>query len=143
MAESDPSAVDALRNRIAELEESQSRQSRIQDTLRGTRFSPGVSFFDLLSLELAHASGADFAFVGALSPDQRHVRTLGLCADGKVAPGFEYALDGTPCADVVGKDVCSFPKGITALYPRDLLLQEMGIEGYSGVPLFDTNKRAI
>ena len=31
MAEPDPSAVDALRNRIAELEESQSRQSRIQD----------------------------------------------------------------------------------------------------------------
>ena len=110
MSNPDPAAFDAFRKRIAELEESLSRQSRVQDTLRGTRFSPGISFFDLMSLELAHAAGADFAFVGALLPDQRRVRTLGLCAGGKIAPGFEYALDGTPCADVVGKDVCSFPQ---------------------------------
>jgi two-component system response regulator HydG len=139
----DPAVLDALRRRIAELEESQARQSRVQDTLRGIRFSPGVSFLDLLSLELAQASGADYAFVGTLLPDQRHVRTVGLCADGRVAPGFEYALDGTPCDDVVGKDVCSYPSGITSLYPKDTLLQEMGIEGYCGVPLFDTTKRAI
>ncbi|HEX7897276.1 MAG TPA: sigma 54-interacting transcriptional regulator [Planctomycetota bacterium] len=143
MRESELAGIDALRKRIAELEESQAREHRIQDTLRGTRFSPGLSFFDLMSLELAQASGADFAFVGALSPDQRHVRTVGLCADGKIAPGFEYALEGTPCDDVVGKDVCGIPRGVTARYPQDLLLQDMGIEGYCGVPLFDTRRRAI
>src|SRR5579864_8090498 len=143
MQEQDSMALDVLRRRISELEETLSRQSRIQDALRGTRFSSGVPFFDLLSLELAQATGADIAFVGALSGDQKSVRTLGLCADGKTAPAFEYALAGTPCADVVGKDVCSFPMGITSLYPKDILLQEMKIEGYCGVPLFDTRKRAI
>src|SRR5579859_938120 len=143
MANPEASATDALRKRIAELEETLARQSRIQDVLRGTRFSPGISFFDLMCLEVAHASGADIALVGALSTDQRHVRTLGLCVDGKPAPGFEYALEGTPCDDVVGKDVCTFPRGITSLYPKDTLLQDMKIEGYCGVPLFDTRKRAI
>src|SRR5438128_8080410 len=78
----DSSTVDALRKRIAELEESLERQARMQDALRGTRFSPGVSFFDLLSLELAHASGAEIAFVGTLLPGQRQIRTVGLCLDG-------------------------------------------------------------
>ena len=139
----DPASFDALRKRIAELEESLERQTRIQDALRGTRYSPGISFYDLLSLELAHASGAEIGFVGALLPGQRKVRTLGLCVDGKITPGFEYDLEGTPCDDVVGKDVCSYPKGITEQVPQDLLLQQMGIEGYCGLPLFDTNHRAI
>ena len=138
-----PSVIDTLRWRIAELEESQARQTRIQDALRGTRFSPSTSFFDLISLELAHACDADFAFVGALLPESRRVRTIGLCGDGKILPGFEYALEGTPCDGVVGKDVCSYPTGITKLFPQDLRLQEMGIDGYCGVPLFDTSRRAL
>ncbi|HVE38788.1 MAG TPA: sigma 54-interacting transcriptional regulator [Planctomycetota bacterium] len=141
--DSTAAVIDTLRRRIAELEESQARQLRIQDALRGTRFAPSISFFDLISLELAHACEADFAFAGALLPDGRHVRTLGLCADGKIAPGFEYALQDTPCDGVIGKDVCSYPSGITKLFPKDLLLQQMGIEGYCGVPLFDTSRRAI
>jgi PAS domain S-box-containing protein len=137
------SVIDALRRRIAVLEESQARQSRIQDALRGTRFSPSISFFDLLSLELAQACDADFAFVGALLPDCRNVRTIGLCGDGKILPGFEYALEDTPCDGVVGKDVCSYPTGIQKAFPKDLLLQQMGIDGYCGAPLFDTSRRAI
>jgi PAS domain S-box-containing protein len=142
-SDSTASVVDTLRRRIAELEESQARQTRIQDALRGTRFSPSISFFDLISLELAHACDADFAIVGALLPDSRHVRTIGLCADGKIAPGFEYDLRDTPCEGIIGRDVCSYPSGITKLFPKDLLLQEMGIDGYCGVPLFDTSRRAI
>jgi len=143
MPDPDLLPVDALRRRIAELEETLARQSRIQDFLRGTRFQPGLSFFDHLSMELAHASGADIAFVGRLLPGGRSVRTEGLCIDGKIAPGFEYALADTPCEDVVGKDFCGIPAGVIATYPRDLLLQEMGIEGYCGVPLFDTRRRAL
>jgi PAS domain S-box-containing protein len=137
------SVIDSLRRRIVQLEEAQARQARIQDALRGTRFSPSSSFFDLLSLEMAQACDADCAFVGALLPDQRRVRTVGLCAEGKIAPAFEYGLEGTPCDNVVGKDVCSYPTGITAQFPQDLLLQQMGIDGYAGVPLFDASKRAI
>src|SRR5262245_17155858 len=139
----EPSSMDVLRRRISDLEESLSKQQRIQDALRGTRFSPSTSFFDLLALELAHACDADYALVGALLPDQRTVKTVGLCADGKIAPGFEYALEGTPCEDVVGKDVCSYPTGVAAQFPRDRLLQQMGVDGYCGAPLFDTSRRAL
>src|SRR5262245_23511400 len=128
----DPSQVDALRKRIAELELSQAREARAQDALRGALFSTGISFFDFISLELAQAAGADFAFVGALTPDQRSVRAIGMCAEGKVVPGFEYSLQDTPCADVVGRDLCMYPRGITALYPKDQLLIDMKIEGYCG-----------
>src|SRR5579862_2316952 len=124
----EPSPIDALRRRIAELEQSLERQARIQDALRGSRFLPGRSFFDLLCLELAQTCGADAALVGTLLPGGRSIRTVGLFVDGSVAPGFEYALEGTPCDNVIGKDVCTYPSGITALFPEDKLLQEMRID---------------
>jgi PAS domain S-box-containing protein len=138
-----PPTLDALRKRIAELEELLDRQARMQDALRGTRSSPGVSFFDLLCLELAHASGADIALAGTLLPDQRHLRVVGLAVDGSIAPGFDHALEGSASDNVVGKDVCSYPRGVTALFPKDKLLQDMGVEGYCGVPLFDSHRRPI
>ncbi|HLY11136.1 MAG TPA: sigma 54-interacting transcriptional regulator [Planctomycetota bacterium] len=140
---SDPSTFDALRKRIAELEHALDRQARIQEALRGTRFSPGVSFFDLFCLELARASGADVVWIGTLSPGQRTVQTVGLSVDGAIAPGFEYSLDGTPCEDALRQDGASVPRGLAAHYPRDPRFPGMGLEGYCGVPLVDSHRRAI
>ena len=135
--------MDALRRRIAELEDFLARQTRVQDALRGNRSAPGVSFFDHVALELAHATDSDMALVGALLPDGRHVKTIGLSVDGAVSPGFEYALEGTPCDLVIGKDVQSFTEGVGGRFPLDARLVSRGIEGYCAVPLFDTNRRAM
>src|SRR5262245_20373806 len=81
----DSTRVDALRRRIAELEEMLARESRVQDALRGSRLSSGISFFDLSCLELAYAAGADIALIGTLLPDQQTVKTIGLCVDGAIA----------------------------------------------------------
>src|SRR5262245_9769702 len=100
-------------------------EARAQDALRGARLAPGVTFFDYIALELAQAADAEYAFVGELLPDLRHVRAIGMCAEGRVVPGFEYALEGTPCENVVGKDLCAYPRNVTAAFPEDKLLQDM------------------
>ncbi len=135
--------IEVLRRRVAELEAARTADARAQDALRGVRFSPGVTFFDDVALELARAAGAEIAFVGKLDGDGRRVRAVGMAAESRVVPGFEYALAGTPCENVVGHDLCAYPSGVAKLFPKDLLLQEMGIDGYCGVPLFDGRHRPI
>lgn len=137
------SAIDALRMRIAELEEVLGLQSRIQETLRIARQSPGSSVFDLLTLELANALGAECGLIGTLLPDRRSVRVIGFCVDGRTAPCFEYGLEGTPCDASVGKGVTIIPSGAGGRYPADLPLARFGFEGYCGAALFDSLKRPI
>jgi diguanylate cyclase (GGDEF)-like protein/PAS domain S-box-containing protein len=60
-----------------------------------------------------------------------------------VAPNIEYALAGTPCENVVGRELCVYPQGVQALFPRDVLLAEMGVESYAGMPLWDSAGQPI
>ena len=122
-ANDNPSDLDALRRRIAELEAAREQQARTEDALRGALFNPGLSFFDTLVTELARATGADHASVGELLPSGTRVRTLALSSGGRIVPGFEYDLDGTPCENVIGKDLCCYPKGVAELFPRDSLIR--------------------
>lgn len=59
---------------------------------------------------------------------------------GAVIPNFQYLLDGTPCAEVVGKHFGCYPSGVQALFP-ERVLTTLGAEGYAAIPLFDSSGR--
>jgi len=56
---------------------------------------------------------------------------------------LEYDLDGTPCAKVVEKQLCSYPSGIQRMFPKDLMLAQAGAEGYVGSPMIDSGGRCL
>ncbi|MBI5811519.1 MAG: GAF domain-containing protein [Meiothermus silvanus] len=56
---------------------------------------------------------------------------------------FEYALPGTPCADVFAGKFCEYRQGVTASFPEDRLAAEMGAEAYLGVPLRGEGERVV
>jgi PAS domain S-box-containing protein len=96
----------------------------------------GRAFFDALVRELAGALGVKYALVAELPhPAARRARALAVCANGALAPPFEYDLDGTPCEAVMHGTPCFYRAGVTRLFPRDALLREMGVDSYIGVPL--------
>jgi PAS domain S-box-containing protein len=96
----------------------------------------GEAFFPALVRELASAIGASDVLVGQVcGPACDRIRTVAVWADDTLAPNFEYAFDGTPCAHVIGGSVCFYPSGVAALFPRDAALTRRGIEAYLGVPL--------
>lgn len=104
----------------------------------------GSRFFQTMADQLAKTLDADFAFIGELADDKgTAVRTIAVCADGRTQPDFEYDLKGTPCANVVGQAVCSHASGVCEKFPSDILLREMGVEAYVGVPLFDSQHKAL
>lgn len=111
----------------------------IKNIAAGVSASSDKAFFDDLVVSLGQLFQAKYAFIGLLD-DTAHqsesITTFSLAADGETVDNITYALKGTPCEGVIGQDICTHECGVQALYPDDLLLQEMGIESYIGAPIF-------
>ena len=100
---------------------------------------PGRDFFQSLAEFLAQTLRMDFVCIDRLEGDELSARTLAVHFDGRFEDNVTYALKDTPCGEVVGKTICSFPRGVRNLFPKDGLLQEMKAEGYVGATLFDSS----
>src|SRR5579864_5070227 len=96
---------------------------------KGMSGQTGQAFFHSLVGRLAAALKADFVLVGVLQPGGERIATLAAYGDGAEVPAIEYDLDGTPCANVMEKQLCSYPSGIQQMFPRDLMLGQIGAEG--------------
>ncbi len=104
----------------------------------GTRFASiyGAEFFTEVCRHIADVLDIEYAFVGELIPDKHSVRVIGGINRGSPLEPLEYDLDGTPCANVVGQEVCTYPTEVQSLFPEDHLLVEMGVDGYAAIPLY-------
>ncbi|MCK5480887.1 MAG: EAL domain-containing protein, partial [Gammaproteobacteria bacterium] len=119
------------------------REEAIKNIVLGTSTSIGESFFEAITVQLAKTLGADFAIVGELATGGESIKTLSVCAEGKIVDNFEYDLLHTPCAHVLGKETCSYPCSVAELFPKDEKLENMGVEGYIGVPLFGSRGQPL
>ncbi|TVQ59796.1 MAG: PAS domain S-box protein [Phycisphaerales bacterium] len=121
-----------------------SERKRVEDALHAlaaaSSRSRGRDALRDLSAVLVETLGVRCALVAERSPDHpERVRTLAMLDRGVHLDEVEYDLRGTPCAVVLnGTDVVT-PSNVCALYPDDALLREMGVEGYAGAPLFDSD----
>lgn len=121
---------------------------RFKDELRiisaGVSSENGESFFQKLTQNLAKLFDAEYCFIGETdeSNDGR-INTIAVCAHGQIVDNFSYDLADTPCANVVGKHTCTYARGVQQLFPKDLLLVDMGIEGYIGTPLYGALGQSI
>jgi signal transduction histidine kinase len=99
----------------------------------------GVSYLQELGKNMASEMDVKYALIGRPAKDQDMViQTDVAIADGQVLDNFSYELKGTPCLNVFsGKRVCIHEKGVAQLFPDDLLLEQMGVEGYIGAPILD------
>ena len=100
-------------------------------------------FFTALVTFLGQKLGVEYALVDKILPDKTTARTISVYAAGKIIPNIDYSLKGTPCENVIGKNLCSYPSGIQNLFPEDKLLVDMGAESYVGIPLWSTNGEGI
>ncbi|MES9964820.1 MAG: CBS domain-containing protein [Candidatus Sedimenticola sp. 20ELBAFRAG] len=107
-----------------------------QSIIRGTSSVIGDAFFQELVENLARALGVRYAFIGRAGDTLQTVTTLAVWAGNGFGDNFEYTLAKTPCDNVVGKELCIYPRDIREQFPEDRLLVEMEAESYAGVPLF-------
>lgn len=123
-------------------------RKRIEDAIRniaaGVSVETGEAFFRQLVLQLGKLFDAKYTFIALLDKaDPRQVRTLAFSQDGAIADNIHYRLEGTPCANVIGRNTCAYRQRVQQIFPEDLLLQQMGVESYIGTPLFDANGQPL
>jgi two-component system, sensor histidine kinase and response regulator len=132
-----------------ELEKQVAQRQRTEETLQaivtGTASVTGTEFFPALVQNLAIALNVRYVLVSEKVDDSSFSsRSLAIWAEDQLVENFEYTLIGTPCGEVinVGK-LCAYPKKLQQRFPEAGLLEELGAEGYAGVPLFDVNQKVI
>jgi PAS domain S-box-containing protein len=102
----------------------------------------GPAFLNELVCSLGEALHADYCSVGEIveTGNGLAIRAGALAVDGAPHAGapIEYAIEGTPCADVTQAGrACAWSNDVQAWFPCDVLLVDMGVHAYAGVPLHD------
>jgi len=104
----------------------------------------GANFVSDAACLLAEKLGVSYVLIGKLVPPENNtVRTVALYASGRLVENMEYSLFGTPCENVVGRNMCYYPFGVQALFPTDKELKDLAVESYMGVPLFGAEREPM
>lgn len=137
-------ATDLVENLSQEIDERKLLEEDLRNIARGFSAISGTEFFQKLVLHLSETLSADCVLVGQVVRGKvDHVVTIAVAESGKPAENMEYVLTGTPCENVVAQTLCVYPRDVQGLFPTDILLSEMGIESYAGVPLHSSRQDAI
>ncbi|MBD1940638.1 response regulator [Microcoleus sp. FACHB-68] len=123
---------------VRDISERKWTEQALRNIAEGVSAATGEAFFRSLVQYLARTLEVDWAFIGELDKQGTSVETIAACANGEIADNFKYSLAGTPCENIVGKQLCCYPQSVHQQFPCDQLLVEMGVEGYMGAPLFDS-----
>ena len=121
-------------------------RARLLDVARGAVFDrSGSDFFSGLAHLLYALVGAELVLIGQIAPDDpTKVQTIARYTRGERGVNYTYDLAGTPCETVVGPaKLCAYPQGIAGIFPDDEELEQMGAQGYVGLPLFDRSGTMI
>lgn len=101
------------------------------------------TFFKSLARFLSKSLDMEFVCIDRLTGGNLFAKTLAIYYQGKFDVNIEYTLKETPCGEVVGKDICYFPKGVKNLFPYDRALQDMNAESYVGTTLWNSEGEPI
>ncbi|MCC7284627.1 MAG: PAS domain S-box protein [Burkholderiaceae bacterium] len=90
--------------------------------------------------ELADILGVATAFVAVfIDASRSEMRTLAVVLDGQPVGGFDYALEGSPCAQVVGHAYRHIASGVSAEFRPGTVFVARGMDSYAAFPLFDSS----
>ncbi len=100
----------------------------------------GDDFFEDLTQSMSASLSAKGAVIGLIDgTNKNRVSTQTFVLDDAIVPNVCYDLVGTPCEDVVRGQERVYDHGIRELFPSDLMLVELGLESYAGVPLLGSS----
>ena len=103
-----------------------------------------TELFGDLVRQLAEDLGASVAFIAVFEDVARlRMRTLAARMDGSPLRNFDYALEGTPCAQVVGRAFRYVASGAAAEFPKGSMFGAKGMDCYAAYPLNDSEGQPL
>lgn len=120
------------------------RLNRVLQTMVELSSLHGDAFFRALIQATISILEMRFAFVAECVEGARtRVRTLAYWRAGEFIDNLEFAVEGTPCKDVVEGAICYYPEGLRKFFPENKVIAKMGAESYCSVPLSDVSGNVI
>ena len=108
------------------------------------RLGDNHGFYQQCVEQLAHAFGADYAFIGEFTNAEASMaRTRAFWLDGQQAPPLEYALAGTPCEVLLHEQHNFVPAGLLQRHPCVPMLAQLNAQSYLGVSLQSASGRRL
>lgn len=95
-----------------------------------------------LIINLSNLLNSNFLLLAKLV-DHETCETERIYSDGIFLDNFTYPLSNTPCEKVSHDKCCIYEKDVAFLFPKDILLKEMGVAGYVGVPIYNSDNRVV
>ncbi len=115
---------------------SKQREVILDSVYQISHFEKGASYLQSMIRNLGKTLGYKYTFLGVVNENRTRIQTRAVWGNGKFMENFEYALEHTPCGQVLtGNRVCIHPQGVVQAYPNDKLLQELEVESYMGCPI--------
>jgi PAS domain S-box-containing protein len=100
----------------------------------------GSGVFENLVQQLAEILDMELGMIAVYRDDDRtQMRTLAFFLDGCCRGNFSYALAGTPCAAVVGREFRFVEANASREFPESDMLARVGLESYAAFPLNDSS----
>jgi len=126
---------------ITELRQIENAQSFL---LQCGWITSGVDFFRTLVRYLAETLDMDHVRIDRLEESGLTATTVAGFIDGKYTTDKRtYEMKDAPCVDSLGKGICSIPRDVRNLFPRDASLQETMAECYIGITLWGSRGKEI
>ncbi|WP_127347819.1 putative bifunctional diguanylate cyclase/phosphodiesterase [Pseudidiomarina mangrovi] len=99
-------------------------------------------FYLGLARELATILGVEYIIIAKIDSANGAVheaQTIAAIGHQQALDNFVYPLQGTPCETVPEREMCSYENAVTKLFPSDVLLADLAIESYVGMPILTSD----
>lgn len=103
----------------------------------------GQDFFNEAGEALKRISGADYLLIGIINHADYCAETVSISSERGLEENIKYFLKGTPCENLLRGKSCVFNGGVAEKFPEDILLVEIGVESYIGIPLTNHQEEVI
>jgi PAS domain S-box-containing protein len=104
----------------------------------------GRRFFSSMVDQLAKTLDADFTFISEFADEGKDsMRTIAVSNHGKTTTNFDFSLAQTPSELVLESDACTYVENVKERFPDTELLHTLEIESYIGIPLVNSENKAL
>lgn len=119
-----------------------SEQEFVQNTLskltENTSKYSGQEYFDQLTQLLSEKLDMNHCFIAEIKDNSHKAEVLSYTRNGKISKNFSYALENTPCKVCIDRnEPLIIQRNAFKEFQEDLMLVEMNISTYLGVPIVD------
>ena len=122
-------------------------RKKIEHALRfiaeGSWLESMENFLKSIILYISEVLGITYAMMEEILPNGKIRRIIGSAESGEVLNSEEIRSEKSIGKNIIGKKYNIYHKNARSEFPEDSLLNELEIESYAGIPLWNSNRQSI